>query len=75
MARILQVNPEDIHELDVEKFMEYILSEKIPNPKLNLCEVILCVLQDDDRVELESFVPDNSFGRNNKLFKSIMLNY
>lgn len=74
MARILQVNPQDIHELDVEKFMEYITSGKIPNPRLNLCQIILWVLQDDERVELESFVPENSIGRNSKLFKS-KLNY
>lgn len=73
MARILQVNPQDIHELDVEKFMEYITSGKIPNPRLNLCQIILWVLQDDERVELESFVPENSIGRNSKLFKSKLL--
>lgn len=41
MARVLQVPALEIPEMDVHKFMQYIESEKIPNPQLNIAQIIL----------------------------------
>ena len=55
MAKILQVNSQDIYSQDVDKFLEYIRNEEIPNPRLSLKQIVLSIIHNNKKAYLEYF--------------------
>ena len=47
MAKILQVDSHDIYDQDAEKLISYLLAEKVPNPQLNLRQILLWILHNN----------------------------